>query len=145
VLVNLLSNAAKYGQKASPIEVRVEAGPSDVEVAVSNRGPGIPPDELPALFSPFFRARGARAGKTPGIGLGLYLVKGLVEAHGGRIWAESVPDEETTFRLALPLPTSREDPVAAIEGESSGVCLRRASSGRGDKRSRGAVRASSNR
>jgi PAS domain S-box-containing protein len=106
VLVNLLSNAAKYGRAACPIEVRVEAGPSDVQVAVSNAGPGIPPDELRTLFTRFCRTRSGRAKKAPGIGLGLYIAKGLVEAHGGRIWAESVPDDKTTFGFTLPFPTA---------------------------------------
>jgi PAS domain S-box-containing protein len=103
VLVNLLSNAAKYGRAETPIEVRVAARGSEVEVAVTNEGPGIPPDELGGLFARFHRARSARQDETSGIGLGLYIAKGLVEAHGGRIWAESVPGETTTFRFTLPV------------------------------------------
>jgi signal transduction histidine kinase len=105
VLVNLLSNAAKYGREGCPIEVRVQAGASEVEVAVANQGPGIPPGELRRLFGRFCRSRSTPADRAPGIGLGLYIAKGLVEAHGGPIWAESIPGETTTFRFTLPLPT----------------------------------------
>jgi signal transduction histidine kinase len=76
-----------------------------VEVGVSNSGPGIAPDELPRLFERFYRTREARAGERTGIGLGLYITRGLIEAHGGRIWAESIPGQVTTFRFTLPVQT----------------------------------------
>jgi signal transduction histidine kinase len=74
-----------------------------VEVAVRNSGPGIAPGELPLLFQRFYRTREAQAGRRPGVGLGLYIAKGLVEAHGGRIWAESIPGKITTFHVTLPV------------------------------------------
>jgi signal transduction histidine kinase len=104
VLGNLLSNAAKYSEGAAPIGLRIERRADTVEVSVSNVGPGIPPDELPQLFERFYRTRVARAGGPSGIGLGLYIAKGLVEAHGGRIWAESIPGQITTFHFTLPVP-----------------------------------------
>ena len=70
---------------------------------VTNEGPGIPAEEMPRLFSRFGRTDGAHARRTPGIGLGLYIARGLVEAHGGRIWAESVPGESTSFHFTLPM------------------------------------------
>jgi signal transduction histidine kinase len=104
VLGNLLSNAAKYSEAAAPIGLGVERRATAVEVAVRNVGPGIAPDELSQLFQRFYRTREARVQGRPGIGLGLYIARGLVKAHGGRIWAESVPGQITTFRFTLPVP-----------------------------------------
>lgn len=103
VLGNLLSNAAKYSYPDSEIQLVVESRDGNAELAVSNRGPGISPDELPKLFTRFYRTREARAGPVVGLGLGLYISKGLVEAHGGKIWARSTPGETTTFYVTLPL------------------------------------------
>lgn len=100
ILGNLLSNATKYGAPGGALRVELARSGDAIEVAVTNEGPGIDADELPLLFDRFKRARGARG--RPGLGLGLYIVKGLVEAHGGRIHAESVPGATTTFRFALP-------------------------------------------
>lgn len=75
---------------------------AEVEVAVINEGPGIPPEEQAVLFSRFARTREARASGTPGLGLGLYIAHGIVRAHGGRMWVESVPDRTTTFRFTVP-------------------------------------------
>jgi signal transduction histidine kinase len=75
----------------------------DIEFAVTNRGPGIAEEEVPTLFARFFRTQAARSSSVPGLGLGLYITKELVHAHGGRVWAESTPGEQTTFRFALPV------------------------------------------
>lgn len=114
VLDNLISNAAKYGEQGT--EIRVEVVPRDVEleVIVTNRGPGIPPDQLPLLFNRFSRTTGARESGKPGLGLGLYIAKGLVEAHGGRIWVESKPAETTSFHFTVP----REPPPRTEATES---------------------------
>jgi signal transduction histidine kinase len=103
VLGNLLSNAAKYSEPATPIGLSIERRGAAVEVTVSNVGPGIAPDEVPRLFERFYRTPEAQAGERAGIGLGLYIAKGLVEAHGGRIWVESVPGQITTFHVTLPV------------------------------------------
>jgi PAS domain S-box-containing protein len=103
VLGNLLSNAAKYGLPDSEIQVVVQSPTDAVEVAVTNRGAGISADDLPRLFSRFQRTRQAMAQQIPGLGLGLYISKGLVEAHGGHIWVESIPNALTTFHFTLPL------------------------------------------
>jgi PAS domain S-box-containing protein len=105
VIGNLLSNAAKYSEPATPIGITVERREAEVEVAVSNSGPGIAPEEVSRLFERFYRTQEAQAGERPGIGLGLYITKGLVEAHGGRIWVESVPGQITTFHITLPIPS----------------------------------------
>src|SRR5262249_45491271 len=88
VLIKLISNAAKYGDPGAPIRVAATNHDEVVEVTVTNHGPGIPADQLPLLFTRFGRTREARENETPGIGLGLYISKGLVEAHGGRMWVE---------------------------------------------------------
>jgi PAS domain S-box-containing protein len=102
VLGNLLSNAVKYGDPGSEIQIQCLTRDDTLEVSVSNLGAGIPADELPRLFSRFGRARSARAAGTPGLGLGLYIARGLVEAHGGRMWAESVPGGATSFHFTVP-------------------------------------------
>jgi PAS domain S-box-containing protein len=101
VLTNLIMNAAKYGEAGSPIRIEGRARAAMVEVSVTNRGPGIPAEEIPTLFSRFGRTRGARVTGTPGTGLGLYIAKGLVEAHGGRIWVDSTPGQSTTFHITV--------------------------------------------
>jgi PAS domain S-box-containing protein len=104
VLTNLVENAAKY---ASPKGMAVEgaAGNGEVSVSVSDRGDGIPPSDLQRVFSKFFR----RAETRPtGSGLGLWISRGLVEAHGGRLVAESVVGEGSTFRFTLPVAPPSE-------------------------------------
>lgn len=103
VVSNLVSNAAKYAAPASPIRVDVAPHGDKVEVTVTNKGPGIEPDELPHLFSRFKRTRASRQARIAGLGLGLYICKGLVEAHHGRIWAESTPGDTTSFHFTLPV------------------------------------------
>jgi PAS domain S-box-containing protein len=105
VVGNLLSNAVKYGDPAGKIDVRVERRDNEIEIAISNPGRGIPAEEIPTLFDRFARSAAARKSGVSGLGIGLYIARGLVEAHGGRIWAESVPGETTTFRFTLPVAT----------------------------------------
>jgi signal transduction histidine kinase len=102
VLLNLLSNAAKYGVEGAPIEVALRPRDGGVEVAVTNAGAGIDADVVPQLFRRFSRAPRAKSGKVPGLGLGLYISRQLVEAHGGRICVDSPPAGPTTFRFTLP-------------------------------------------
>ncbi|WP_437567721.1 PAS domain S-box protein [Sorangium sp. So ce542] len=103
VLTNLLSNAAKYGAPETPIRIAVERRGGEVLVAVENEGKGIAPEELPRLFGRYYRTREAKLGGAAGLGLGLYIVRGLIEAHGGRVWAESEPGK-ASFQFTLPLP-----------------------------------------
>jgi PAS domain S-box-containing protein len=100
VLENLLSNAIKYGACGTPIVVEIDTTGLDVAVSVTNEGPGIDPNELPHLFNRFYRAEGGT--RVKGVGLGLYIARELIEAHGGHIAAESTPGEKTTFRFTLP-------------------------------------------
>lgn len=101
VLENLISNARKYGEPATKIDIAVETRGTEVEIAVTNRGPGIAASELPHIFDRFRRAARARASSTKGLGLGLYIVQGLVAAHGGQVTVESTPGESTTFRFTV--------------------------------------------
>lgn len=103
IVANLLSNAVKYGSPETEIGLEVTHSGGTADIVVTNRGPGIPADDLPFVFERYARSRAAQAGKTKGLGLGLYIAKGLVEAHAGRIWAESAPDGVTAFHVALPL------------------------------------------
>jgi signal transduction histidine kinase len=110
VLTNLLSNAGKYSREGTAIVVTATARPPFLEVAVSNLDGRIDPADAKQIFTRFYRAEGA-AQRAPGLGMGLYIAKGLVQAHGGDIWVE--PDgDRTTFRFTLPLPRSRRPLVS---------------------------------
>jgi signal transduction histidine kinase len=110
VVGNLVSNAAKYSAPGTPIEIPVRGDARTVRFDVRDRGIGIPPAELPQLFRRFYRTPTAIDQGIEGLGLGLYLCRGIVEAHGGRIWAESAgAGEGTCIRVELP----REAPPAA--------------------------------
>ncbi len=99
VLTNLVENACKYGSPMGMI-VSGEMTEHEVSVSVADRGEGIPPEDLPKVFTKFFRRS---EGKPTGSGLGLWISRGLVEAHGGRLEAQSIGGQGTTFRFTLPL------------------------------------------
>jgi signal transduction histidine kinase len=101
ILTNLLTNAAKYGEKGGDIQVSAEQRDAEVVMAVTNRGPTLAQTEIERLFTRFYRTETARS-RGDGLGLGLYITKGLVEAHGGKIEAQSVSGK-TTFRFTLPV------------------------------------------
>ncbi|MEE8494567.1 MAG: PAS domain S-box protein [Nitrospirales bacterium] len=103
VLVNLLDNAIKYSPSKSQVRVEAAAKPQRLEVWVSNAGPGIPREDLQRVFDRFYRVPSGSGQLKPGTGLGLAICKGIIDAHGGRIWAESTPGRETTIRFTLPL------------------------------------------
>jgi two-component system phosphate regulon sensor histidine kinase PhoR len=101
VLVNLIHNAIKFTSSGGLITVTARADGGKLVVAVSDTGVGIPEDDLPRVFERFYKADRARAGG--GTGLGLAIAKHVVEAHGGRIWVESVEGKGSTFSFTLPL------------------------------------------
>ncbi len=101
-LSNLLENAIKYTPSGTDIEIRAWARDGALHVAVEDRGPGIPPQALPHVFDRFYRVQGAGA-RPQGTGVGLAVVKGLVEAHGGHIRAENRPGGGARFELTLPM------------------------------------------
>ncbi|CAN5708701.1 hypothetical protein BH23CHL3_BH23CHL3_06380 [soil metagenome] len=100
VLDNLLGNAVKYSPQGKEIVVRVAIVDGEARLCVRDQGDGIPAATLPNLFERFFRAD--NAGSASGLGLGLYIARMLVEAHGGRIWATSEPGEGSVFTIVLP-------------------------------------------
>ena len=107
ILGNLLENAVKFSSDDASIEVRITAREGGVVVSVVDHGTGVAPDDLPRLFDRFYQSKLAREHKT-GLGLGLYITKGLVEAHGGRLWLESEPNRGSTFHVWFPEgPTPR--------------------------------------
>jgi len=102
VLDNLVSNAIKYSPAGGTITIAGRALPDEVVVTVTDTGIGIPLEEQPRVFERFYRGMGQRHQRTPGAGLGLYLAKAIVEAHGGRIWVDSVPNEGSAFSFTIP-------------------------------------------
>jgi signal transduction histidine kinase len=111
VLFNLLSNALRHTPRGGQITVAAQHSESHVRITVQDDGEGIPAGELPHVFDRFYRAEHARSRDSAGSGLGLAIARSLVEAHGGRIWAESVEGEGSTF--AFVLPVSAEPPPAS--------------------------------
>ncbi|GAC1326601.1 MAG: hypothetical protein NVSMB22_17590 [Chloroflexota bacterium] len=113
VVSNLLSNALKYSPPESPICLRLESDGEAIVLSVNDRGIGIPPDDLARLFQRYSRAQNAVAEGIEGLGLGLYLCREIVEAHGGRIWADSQGAHRgTTFFVELPFSHT------PVDGES---------------------------
>ncbi|MBI4288985.1 MAG: HAMP domain-containing protein [Chloroflexi bacterium] len=117
VLRNLLSNALRHTPQGESIQVSARPSPgppSGVLVSVSDTGQGIPAQELPYVFERFYRVDRSRARSTGGAGIGLTIVKQLVEAHGGGVWAESTPDKGSTFYFTLPakVQPAAETPAA---------------------------------
>ena len=102
VITNLVSNAIKYGNRL-PVEVLVDARDGAAVLVVKDRGIGIEPQHLPRLFERF--ERGSNTTGYTGLGLGLWIAKKMVEAHGGRIEVESVPNAGSTFTVTLPKTT----------------------------------------
>ncbi len=100
VLINLLENALRYTPAGTPIEITATAQEEQLTVEVADRGPGLPAGEAERIFEKFHRAGVTRA---EGVGLGLTICRGFVEAHGGRIWAENRPDGGARFRFTLPI------------------------------------------
>jgi two-component system sensor kinase len=103
VLVNLFDNAVKYSDHASTIRLLASIMPAGhIEVRVSNTGPGIAPEDLHRIFERFYRVRRESGQPIVGSGLGLAICKGIIESHGGQIWAESVVGQGTTMIFTLP-------------------------------------------
>jgi signal transduction histidine kinase len=108
VLTNLVGNAIKYSPKGGAIRIGAWAEPMDgtepvsVVTYVADEGIGIPKDELPQIFERFYRVDSTFRRSTAGAGLGLFLSKAIIDAHGGEIWARSEPGAGATFFFSLP-------------------------------------------
>jgi two-component system sensor histidine kinase KdpD len=117
VLMNLIANALAYAGGELPIHIKICARDENtVLISVSDHGKGIPSDELARIFDKFYRSRGSAG---PGLGLGLTLARGIVEAHGGRIWATPTPGGGLTVEFTLPITSAT--PTATEEVLSEGA------------------------
>jgi two-component system sensor histidine kinase KdpD len=117
VLINLLENATKYTPAESPIDIGARGQDDSVLVEVADRGPGVSEQDAERVFDKFYRAREGEGG---GVGLGLTICRGIVSAHGGRIWVEPRPGGGASFRFTLPLDrtASVKSLPAAVQRES---------------------------
>ena len=102
VMDNLLDNALKFTPGGGNIDIFLDQDESSARIAVRDNGPGIPEADLPRIFERLYRVDKARSRKAGGTGLGLSIVKHIVEAHGGRVWAESQYGNGSTFHVVLP-------------------------------------------
>lgn len=102
VLTNLIENALRYTPAGSPIEIAAATSTTELIISVADKGPGIPASDLERIFDKFYRVMG-HTRETGGTGVGLAVCRGLIEAHGGRIWVENRRDGGSVFRFTLPL------------------------------------------
>ena len=114
VFRNILDNAIKYSPEGGLIVIRGEGRAANVVIHISDQGIGISPEDLNILFEKYTRAKLPDGMQIPGTGLGLPVARSIVEAHGGRIWAESKPGEGTTLSFSLPV---RHSPEKEVRGE----------------------------
>ncbi|MGC4096920.1 MAG: ATP-binding protein [Nitrospira sp.] len=114
VIINLVENAVRYAPVGTVIDLMASAADHQVVVEVADRGPGIPVGEESLIFDKFYRGQSAREG---GAGLGLTICRGIVEAHGGCIWAEHRPGGGARIRFSIPLPD--EQPSVEREGDTN--------------------------
>jgi signal transduction histidine kinase len=117
ILVNLLTNAHEYSPEGASIQVAARLVGAEVEIAVSDDGPGIPKEQLERIFERFTRGDAGLTQRVGGTGLGLAISKSLAEAHGGSIGAESTVGQGSTFRLRLPVAPARGPANGAPSGQ----------------------------
>jgi len=116
-LQNLLSNSVKYSPDASPIDISARQTQAGVEITLADHGIGLSPEECERVFDKFYRGKQAQVDGARGAGLGLAISRGIILAHGGRIWAEPRPDGGAVFKFTLPTEGNR--PALADLGEPS--------------------------
>ncbi|MCY1032880.1 ATP-binding protein [Corallococcus sp. BB11-1] len=115
VVTNLLTNAIKYSPKGTPVDVRLSAVHEQAVVSVSNLGAGLAARDAARLFDKYYRTEDGRSADGKGLGLGLYISRLIVEAHGGHIWVESEPDRGATFFFSVPLEMAKASRPEAPE------------------------------
>jgi len=118
VLVNLLDNAIKYSPQGGEVEVNIGRHRHMIRCSVTDHGVGIPAEHLPHIFEKFHRVDNRSTREVYGTGLGLYVSKSIVEAHGGNIWVESEPGKGSTFHFTLPLLQEREGGIKEPDPEA---------------------------
>jgi two-component system phosphate regulon sensor histidine kinase PhoR len=101
VFINLINNAIKFSPKGSAVEVSVKRTGDQTHISITDHGLGIPPESIPHLFQQFYRAKNVTIAEIPGSGIGLYIVKSIVEALGGEISVESMQNTGTIFTVTL--------------------------------------------
>lgn len=121
VLYNLTENAVKFTNEGGFIEIHTEETPDRITVSVRNSGPGIPPDDAKMIFDRFFKTDKSRSKDKTGMGLGLYIVKTMVQLHGGEIRVESVENEYTLFEFWLPNTAPKDEKKKAAKPSRSKV------------------------
>ena len=119
MLDNLIENARKYSRAGAPVSVRVWRESHEARIAVRDEGIGISAADVPHIFDRFYRGANVDDRRYAGMGLGLFICRGIAEQHGGRIWVESAPHRGSTFHVALPAlsanaETEPEDEAAAV-------------------------------
>jgi signal transduction histidine kinase len=100
IVGNLVSNALKYSPAESPVLIKARTGELEVIISVIDQGVGISAEDIPLIFRRFYR--GQQQGEIEGLGLGLFITKMLVQAHGGRIWVSSEQGKGSVFSFSLP-------------------------------------------
>lgn len=103
ILTNLVENAVKFSDDNTTIVIDAASNGKEMTVSVSDQGSGIPPELHVKIFERFFQGNGRKTGRRKGTGLGLAICRGIVEAHGGKIWVESQPNQGARFNFTLPL------------------------------------------
>lgn len=106
-IMNLVENAIHYTKEGGSVSVRITADTSGVTIAISDTGIGIPKEDVPKIFNRFFRAKNAIESGVNGTGLGLFIVKRIIEKHGGKIWFESKEGSGSTFFVFFPLESKK--------------------------------------
>jgi signal transduction histidine kinase len=115
VIANLVGNAIKFTPARGAIRLRATRAENAVEISIHDSGTGIPESELPRVFDRYWKS-----GETAGTGLGLFIARGIVQAHGGRIWAESTPGTGSAFRFTLPIASTHRTSAGGERGNGGG-------------------------
>jgi two-component system sensor histidine kinase KdpD len=113
-LANLVENAAQYSEAQSEVVVRAVIDANVLTMSIRDKGPGIMPQDIPRIFDKFYRVSSRSVNRREGTGMGLAITRGIVEAHSGRIWVESMPGLGSTFSLSLPVEVRLTSLMATI-------------------------------